>query len=247
MRTRFARLISLIFLALCACSRSAPSALPTMTPGLPPAPRVGLTDAPLTQVTASLPTASPTPFASFEVQPEVAGLKLRVGPGYLFDALRLLEAEAVLKVQGKAPGGEWIKVVTADETAGWVFAKMVKTSVDLQAIPVVEPQGILMVRGSVQDAQGTPISGVGFEAVPEGGTPADGNVAFSDSAGAFYLFLPITASGTWTVTQTALDCQSNIWADMTCSNYKAGYSGTVEPVSRLVLLPQSGELSFLFK
>jgi len=240
-------LLLLLAGALTACSKQASAPLPTITPGntgdgtatpfvLPPTPIPSVT-----------PSGSPTPFVSFEVSPSVAGLKLRVGPGYLFDALRLLDLDARLMVDGKSPGGEWIKVETDTDIQGWVFAELLKSEVDLQAIPVVEPQGIVVIQGRVTDLMGTPIQGIGFEIKPQGAEASESTVATSDASGAFYAFLPATVSGGWEVTQTAVACQSNVWADEKCSTYKPGYSGTVEPQTQTVTLPQSGVLEFVWK
>lgn len=236
--------ISLLILVLSACSKSASTSLPTLTPGAAATPRISLTLPPLYTATVAPVAVSPTPFVSFDVSPNVDGLKLRVGPGYLFDALQLLAGDAVLKVQGKAPGGEWIKVTAADGAQGWVFSDLVKSSVDLQAIPVIEPQGIVVVKGRVVDGAGTPIQGIGFEFRQGDGENVLNNVAFSDADGQFYCFLPVDLSGEWTVTQTAISCKSNLWADSSCSTYKSGYAGQVEPATRNTSVPQVGELVF---
>lgn len=231
--------------ALAACSKPASAPLPTITPihtadgtatpfVLPPTP-----------IPSATPAGSPTPFVSFEVSPAVDGLKLRLGPGFLFDALRLLDAKTVLTVQGKSPGGEWIRVAARDGAQGWVFAELLKSQVDLQAIPVITPEGLVVIRGRVVDVLGTSIQGIGFDVKPEGAE--SGTTAVSDASGEFYAFLPPGASGTWTVTQNAVACKGNIWADESCSTYKPGYSGTVEPKTQTVTLPQSGVLEFTWK
>ncbi len=231
--------------ALAACSKSASAPLPTLTPGT--AADVSATPLvlPPTVIPSATPAGSPTPFVSFEVSPAVDGLKLRLGPGFLFDALRLLEEDAVLMVQGKSPGGEWIQVTDSNGAQGWVFAELLKSAVDLQAIPVVTPEEVVVVRGRVTDVLGTPIQGIGFELKPEGAEIS--TTAVSDSNGEFFAFLPSDASGAWTVTQNAVACKSNVWADSDCSAYKPGYSGTTEPKTQTVTLPQSGTLEFIWK
>jgi len=235
----------LLALLLPACSKSASTPLPTITPASAGT-ATALVLPPLPDPTAT-PAGSPTPFASFEVNPAVEGLMLRIGPGVLFDALQMLGSEATLTVLGKSPGGEWLKVQSANGTLGWVFAGLVKSSVDLRAIPVIEPQGIVTIKGRVVDIVGTPIEGIGFEVKPEGAEASAASVASTDANGEFFAFLPEDASGTWTVTQTAIGCPSNIWTDSSCSAYKAGYIGTVEPNIQTVSLPQSGRLEFTWK
>jgi hypothetical protein len=60
--------------------------------------------------------------------------------------------------------------------------------------------------------------------------------------------MPETASGTWTVTYTTTACTSNVWNDTTCTTYKAGYTGSIDPPTQTVTLPQSGNpLLFTWK
>lgn len=230
----------LFAIALSGCARPASAPLPTITPiagtafVLPPTP-----------LPSPTPAGTPTPFSAFQVNPAVDGLKLRVGPGFLFDALRLLSKDDVLTVAGKAPGGEWIQVTTRNGIQGWVFAELLDSDVDLQAIPVIQPEGLPVIRGRVFDVLGSPVAGVGFELKLEGA--AISTTAITDASGAFFAFLPPGASGTWTVTHTSVACKSNVWADATCSTYKPGYSGLVEPQTRTVTLPQTDVLEFIWR
>ncbi|MCS6993219.1 MAG: SH3 domain-containing protein [Anaerolineales bacterium] len=228
---------------LTACSKSASTPLPTITTSategatalvLPPTP-----------LPSATPAGTPTPFSPFQVNPSVDGLKLRVGPGFLFDALRLLDKNSTLTVQGKAPGGEWIRVTAQDGAQGWVFAELLTSPVDLQAVPVIAPEGLVVIRGRVFDVLGSPIQGAGFEIRPEGAE--SGTTAVSDSNGEFFAFLPPGASGTWTVTHTSVACKGNVWADSGCSTYKPGYSGIIEPKTRTVTLPQTEPLEFIWR
>lgn len=238
-------LVLLVFL-LTACEKSASNPLPTVTPGTG-TPEPALTALPVIPQTTPTSAASPTPFVEFDVKPSVEGLKLRLNPGYLFDALLLLPQDAVLTVQGKAPGGEWIFVKTAEGNEGWVFAELIQSSVDLQAVPVIEPKEVALIKGKVTDLLGTSIQGVGFVITPEGADASQSNVAISDASGTFYAFLPVDSTGNWTVTYTAIACKSNVWVLDSCSTYKSGYTGVVEPDKQTVSLPQSGELKFTWK
>ncbi|PWH17054.1 MAG: hypothetical protein DDG60_03175 [Anaerolineae bacterium] len=243
MRTRGIVFLIILVSGLIGCSKPASAPLPTITPGA-----AEISTAPVlppTLIPSPTPAGTPTPFVSFQVNPAVDGLKLRLGPGFLFDALRLLDKDALLTVQGKAPGGEWIRVITTEGAQGWVFAELLTSNVDLQAIPVIEPEGLVVLRGRVFDVLGSPIQGIGFEIKSDG--TGNSTTAVSDAAGEFFAFLPPGTSGTWTVTQTAVSCKANVWADANCSTYKPGYSGTVEPPSRTVTLPQQGILEFVWR
>jgi uncharacterized protein YgiM (DUF1202 family) len=232
-------ILVLIFLALSGCSKSATSADATATVAAP-------TAAAFPSLPAMTPTssASPTPFTPFTVKPGVDNLNVRMNPGYLFDALMMVQQTDTLTVQGKAPGGEWIAVQTADGVEGWVFAELVKSDVNLEQVPVREPKEVVIIKGRVLDAAGTPIQGVGFDI--KQGTEADAatNAVSTDANGDFFAFLPATSSGMWSVTYTAIACKSNVWSD---STYKAGYTGAVIPQTLTVSLPQSGSLAFTWK
>jgi hypothetical protein len=228
-------LLSMCILALSACSKSVPDAEATATAGPIPFPSL-----PALTPTSS---ASPTPFTPFSVNPSVDNLKIRSNPGYLFDALLMAQQTDPLTVQGKAPGGEWIAVQTADGVEGWVFAELVKSDVDLEKVPAREPKDVVLIKGRVLDATGIPIRGVTFETKQGDLT----NEVITDSNGDFYSFLPADSSGAWTVTQTAVACPSNVWSDSSCSVYKAGYTGTVIPQTLTVTLPQSNPLAFTWK
>jgi uncharacterized protein YgiM (DUF1202 family) len=232
----------LFILTLSACSKSASSAEPTAT-------GTALTPGAFPSLPALTPTvsASPTPFTPFTVKPGVDNLNVRNNPGYLFDALMVAQQTDTLTVLGKAPGGEWINIQTADGVEGWVFAELLKSDVNLEQVPVREPKDVLLIKGRVLDATGAPIQGAGFDV--KQGTEADAlnNAVVTDANGEFYSFLPSTSSGTWTVSYTAIACKSNVWSDSSCSTYKAGYAGNVDPKTLTVSLSQGSPLAFTWK
>jgi hypothetical protein len=244
--------LTLLLAAASGCTMSKAGTLPTPTKF----PATFPTEAPATAATlpalptlASVPTssASPTPFVTFEVESLVENLKLRVNPGYLFLALRLIQPGEKLAVQGKAPGGEWIFVETADKEKGWVFAQLLKSGVDLRQIPVIKPENVQEVKGRVADINGTPIDGVQFSFIQGSGDSATRTDAQSDASGEFFAFFPLTSSGDWQVAYVAVACTSTVWQDSVCSQYKAGYTGTVAPETASITLPKNDLLVFLLK
>jgi hypothetical protein len=246
----------LLVLALTGCSKSISSIPPTPTPsavsGTPQQnPAVILvTPTSMPPLPAVTPTssASPTPFTPFTVVPAVDNLKLRVNPGYLFEALMMVQQTDKLTVQGMSPGGEWVYVKTEAGDEGWVFGQLLTSSVDVTSLPVREPKGVLAIKGLVSDASGLPIQGVAFDISQGAASEVANNVIRTDASGMFYAFLPDTASGSWTVTYTAIGCVSNVWSDSTCSTYKPGYTGNVDPVSQSVDLGQAVQvLKFTWK
>jgi hypothetical protein len=75
----------------------------------------------------------------------------------LFDALIMVQQTDTLTVLGKAPGGEWMNIQTADGVEGWVFAELLKSAVNLEQVPVREPKDVILIKGRVLDVTGTPI------------------------------------------------------------------------------------------
>lgn len=242
MRKQILLFVSLVLL-LTACAKSASEAVPTGTA----AAQTPLAGFPTLPPQTPAPSLSPTPFTSFTVKPAVDNLKVRMNPGYLFDAWGMAQQTDTLTVLGKAPGGEWINVETAEGVKGWVFAELVKSAVDLEKIPVQTPVDVVIISGRVLDGSGLPIQGVGFDI--QQGTEAEAltNPVVTDSNGEFFSFLPASASGTWTVTYTATACKSNVWSDSTCTTYKSGYTGVVTPQTLSVSLPQASPLAFTWK
>jgi hypothetical protein len=233
-------------LFLAGCTKTASATLPTLT--VPPqgtAAPILATATPMlvAPLQTPAPTVNPATFTPFPAEPLVDTLKLRVGPGYLFDALILINQGESVQVQGKAPGGEWINVETEDGTRGWVFAQLLKSDRDLQAIPVIQPQDVTLIKGKITDITGLPISGALF-ALVQG---EERNEAVSDASGEFFAFFSTEASGEWAVSFESTSCPSNVWQDAACTTYKNGYTGTVDPASLSITLPQDGTLTFLWR
>jgi uncharacterized protein YgiM (DUF1202 family) len=245
----------LIFLALIlllsACSMPGISS-PTLAPGATYTPVAPATLPPtLTPVPTliSTPTVipSPTPFVPFNAPVWADNVNVRTNPGYLFPVARLIARNSNLLVLGKSPGGEWTYAQIADGTKGWVFTQLIQSERDLQAVPVIEPQGVQLIKGRVTDSQGMPTSGVGFSVLQGTGDRPPTNTVMTDANGDFYSFMPTTASGEWAVSYSAIACKSNVWKDDTCTNYKDGYTGTVDPQVTTVTLPQGTPLLFTWK
>jgi uncharacterized protein YgiM (DUF1202 family) len=185
-------------------------------------------------------SASPTPFTPFTVKPAVDNLKIRVNPGLLFEAIMMVQQTDELTVLGTAPGNEWTYIQTATGTEGWVFSELLQSNVNLSQVPVREPKGVVVIKGRVLDAGSAPIQGVGFDVTQGGAGEVSTNSVVTDANGNFYAFMPDTASGSWTVSYTAIACKSNVWSDTACTTYKQGYTGSVDPLTQSVSLPQTG-------
>jgi hypothetical protein len=198
-----------------------------------------------------LPTETPapslTPFVPFIASVWADNVNVRTNPGYLFPALRLLVKGSNLTILGKAPGDEWMYVQTSDGKKGWVFTQLIESQVDVEAVPMVEPQNVQLIQGRVLDSMGTPIQGVGFAVVQGTGDRPPMNIVQTDASGNFYSFMPLTANGQWAVNYNSIACKSNVWTDDSCSYYKVPYKGLVDPSSTAIFLPQKEALEFTWK
>jgi uncharacterized protein YraI len=235
-------------LLLSACALAAtpePTATPTTTASPTATENPTPTEAP-TPAPTETPTA--TPFVPFEVTVASGNAaNLRAGPGYLFLVLRVLQPGSKLQVLGRARGDEWFYVQVNNFVKGWVFGKLLRQNEELRNAPVVEPAGVKIIAGEVRDAAGTPIRGVVFNVTWRAKPEAPGNVVVSDADGKFYSYMPLSASGVWTVTYSGIACDSNVWKDSECKAYKEGYTGNVDPPAQDVRLPQQGLLTFTWK
>ncbi len=242
MRKQYLLLIG-IMLVVSGCSRSMGT--------LPPTPTVqNAIQAAVSTLPATFPTippvtptsgASPTPFTSFTVKPSVDNLKVRVNPGYLFEALMMVQQTDELTVLGISPGNEWAFIKTADGTEGWVFSQFLTSTVDLTKVPVQEPKNVQVIKGRVIDISGLPISGISFSLIQTSSTETSGNTVQTDASGTFYAFLPDTAAGSWTLGFSGIGCTSIVWTDSTCSTMKPGFTGNIDPQALPVTVPQMGE------
>ncbi|MFN7036761.1 MAG: SH3 domain-containing protein [Bellilinea sp.] len=202
--------------------------------------------APLPDTPTPLPTATPTPtttpFAPFEVRTAVDWVNVRANPGYLFEIQASVRKGTVFSVRGKSPGGEWIRVENDKGISGWIFAQLLDSPVDLQAVPVIQPENVVTVMGRVADRTGKPIRGIQFM-ITQGEAPnQQRSDATTDAEGVFYAFLPPGVRGDWVVEYTAIACTSNLM-DEKC-NCIGGTCGSPQPSKITINLPDFPALVF---
>lgn len=242
-----------IFGAWLALISTACATAPTVPPPATDASRVLVT---ATAVTTDLPatattlpaTAVPAPFVPFSVNTWTDNVLVRSGPGYLFAHTAILNKGSRVQVLGRSPGGEWVLAQTADNRVGWVFAKFLENQgVDWPAAPLVQPPAVQLLMGSLQDERGIPISGIQFAFTKGAGSQAARNDAVTDETGTFFAFMPLEASGTWSVSFTAVACTSNTM-DASCS-CKSAFCGKPQPETMSISLPVPPDqvLKFVWK
>ncbi len=239
-----------LWLLLAGCALK-PAAAPAPTEA--PSPTATATPIPPTATPAPIPTVTITPvqtaFAPFHVEINTENVNLRSGPGYLFPVLRVLRFGDTVTILGKAPDKEWFRVRTADAAEGWVFHWLLESDIDLQEAPVIEPRDVLLILAHVQDSNGVPMEGIGFNiARTLSQAEAVLNPVLTNPDGDLYSYMPLGDTGTWVVAFSgSLSCVSNVWTDINCKSYKPEYQGIVEPASLSIALPSSEELEFTWK
>lgn len=211
--------------------------IPTLVPAVTPSP-VG---------PAALP--SPTPFLGtftpYYLVTTVENGNLRTEPGTTFPVSRVMAKGTRLLVNGHAPGGEWIYVRTDSFVYGWVLGWLLEGWPNIGATPLVQPQNVQLITGTVVDLANVPISGIGFAVTQGSGPNTPRTDAMTDDSGRFYAYLPLAAKGQWMVSYTAVACTSNTM-DANCNCI--GYCGKAQPESVMISLPyRGGDLNFSWK
>jgi hypothetical protein len=255
MRTQILSILSLLLLlgAACTPSESLPKAdrLATIVASTLTA-RPTFTSIPA--FTATLPatplptdTALGTPVGAggtVYVRTIVQNVNLRTQPGMLFPVSRVMPQGTRLQVFGLSPGGEWVYVLNDEGVNGWVGLSLVD-AFPVEQFPSVDPADVQRVTGRVLDANGLPVSGIGYALKQQSGSKTLRTDAVTDATGTFYAYLPKSASGVWTVSYVSVACTSNTM-DANC-NCLSGACGASYPVSVSISLPVNAPLAFTWK
>jgi hypothetical protein len=199
----------------------------------------------LTETPGPTNTPTPEPFTPFKVTLMVDHVNVRSNPGYLFPVIKNLPKETAVTVLGKSPGGDWVFTQLATQEKGWIYAALIQAGGELKSAPVIQPDKVQMIKGQLHNEAGLAISGIQFSLVQGSGQNFLRNDAITDDNGDFYAFMPESATGSWTISYTAIACTSNVM-DENC-NCKSGYCGTPNPQTNSVTLPQKDPLVFTWK
>ena len=154
-----------------------------------------------------LPTARVVDSMQATIQ---AGTNVRVGPGMLFDIAGNYSSEQQVTITGQEPGGNWFYVDNPSGVSGWVNMYLITLSSD-QLTPVVkEPAGVLVIKGHIYTPNGNPAFGLGISLLKsDSGDSPQVDVAYSNLAGEWVLYLPSADTGKWTVRADSYGCDSN--------------------------------------
>lgn len=114
-----------------------------ITPTLPAAPAPVVVVNP-TSTPAAVDNPAPAPASPAIENPAsvaVESLKLRLGPGFGYSALRLLDKGQVVSLVGRSDNDLWALVKLADGSEGWVFSVYLLSDTDIASLPVKEAYG----------------------------------------------------------------------------------------------------------
>lgn len=204
----------------------------------PAAPEIsqGVTRPPSEPGTAvqSLPSAAPTPTASPAPLPtptaattsetengltaavRVDSLNLRSGPGTMFDIIGQVYKNNLVKVLGRVPGDDWVQVITADGSTGYMLADFLELDSRLTLLPQITIRDSYIVLGKVVDEDGTAINDITVAVYQGDGAQTLRTDAVTDERGIFTAYLPLDSAYTWTVSVVGVGCTSRI-VDENCT------------------------------
>jgi hypothetical protein len=144
-------------------------------------------------------------------------MRLRSGPGYLFETIRQYPENQTVALLGRAPGNNWFYVQTEDGFTGWLKMEGIELEGNYFDAPEVTPDHVVIVRGRVFGTNGSPASDLALQVQPKWDVnPSMQDVGRTDVTGRFYIYLPEGTSGDWVIAITAYGCESSA-VDRNCS------------------------------
>lgn len=153
------------------------------------------------------PRPTPTPYQPIEGKILFDAMRLRRGPGFLFETTELYPIDQTVLLLGRAPGNNWLYVQTTDNQTGWMKVQGIELAGNLYDAPEVTPNDAVVVHGRVFAPNGSPASEIVVGVQPQGDdNPARQDVGVSDVTGRFYIYLPAGTSGKWILSASAYGC-----------------------------------------
>ncbi len=200
--------IALMVLLLAACAAQlTPTPQPTATTN----PILAHLAASATSIpTPTLPPNTPTPYQPIQATITTDNLLLRQGPGLRFDPIGMYPQDQKVTVISQAPSGFWLQVLTADNQSGYMMTNYLTLDGYLFDVPVVQPSGVLIIKGHIYTPNGNPATKLGvtlLEANSDDVSQQD--VGWTDDFGEWYVFLPPGLEGNWTLRVDSYNCESN--------------------------------------
>lgn len=242
-RTLMLLLIFFAVFALSACSQPTPAPLPTPTPTYSL-----LVIVPTQEPTAQLPTptlppaATPTPGAFVPIQAEVVfdNYLLRSGPGRMFETIGMFDIGTKVTLLGREPGNNWVLVQTPNNLSGWMNVVGLTMIGDVTPLPIFKVTNAQVLHGHVWTVDNKPATKIGVSiSSPDNPSPSREDVAITNNQGEWYLYLPLSYTGNWTVgtnsyseDSSAVDANKNIIGNW--------------PSAQLITLPMTADVNIEF-
>lgn len=152
----------------------------------------------------------PTPQGTIQAVISTGYLNLRSGPGVAFTFLGSYPNETEIKVLGRAPGNEWLRVELQDGKTGWMSAAFLTLQGELKQIPQATIADAQVVTGKIIDSSGDPITGIQLALGQNYFAPEFQIATVSDENGEFFIYLPSQAVGAANIQIIGINCQSKI-------------------------------------
>jgi hypothetical protein len=187
------------------------------------------------------PTAIPatvTPFAPISGTINADNFKLRSGPGFYFDTIALYKENSIVDVFGQTPGSGWYYVVASDHLAGWMKAEYITLAGDMDELPLLGARNASLISGHVRNNQGQGLSGISVVIFSAEDQNSQDN-AMTNANGEYFLYLPTSMRGNYTLGVNGDNCQSNA-VNSEC-NLLYGY-----PSAQSITLPYTSGISLEF-
>ena len=205
----------LLTLLLAACVGE-PTVTPTVQPTATTLPFIALiataTATPLPEQTTAVPTPAPT-VATYQITRatiNIEALYLREGPGFLFDQYDVYPKGQKVDVIAQEPDGDWFFVQTADLNSGWMNKNYLDLEGSISNIPATMPLGVLVIKGHVYMPNHVPANKISVTIMPAGTNDTTRqDVANTNDRGEWYIFLPASFEGSWTIGPNGYSPESN--------------------------------------
>ena len=189
-----------------------------------------------------IPQPSPTAFIPITGKVDVFSLNMRSGPSTVHGVVEVFSQGTGLKIVGKASGDEWVFVEVAGAEPGWMYVPLLEMDEDLSVIPVTNPEGSLLVVGRVEGSDGKPVGDIKVAIFQGIGETERRTETITGPDGNFYIYLPETSQGEWTVQVVGYRCSSRI-VEQNCQ-----FSGFFRDNGVAVLeLPQATPVVFVYE
>lgn len=191
-------------------------------------------------------TSTPTPSPPLSGVIGADFLNLRAGPSTLFEVINTFIKDTTVTALERTQDNSWVRVEIEpeDEPAvdGWMAVDFLELEGEVSNLPLASIDEAQVIRGRVEDTDGTPIPGVVIAAVLQYDEVDLRTDVSSNTEGVFEVYLPEGLFGTFDIQIVAWLCESPV------VNLDCNFSGYVQVIDRaFVTIPQEDEILFVYE